>query len=275
MPIEITMPALSPTMESGKIISWLKKEGDSISPGDVVSEIETDKAIMELDLPFKGKIGKILIPEGTENVKVGTLIGVLLSANETVADIENFLKNYNTNAQQKDANITTQKTEEKPQTTQATCQTEQHNCQKTERILASPLAKKVAQINNINLAQITSGSGPNGRIVKCDVEHFLSNQQSTTKQNIIGRNPVNSFTKPITGMRKTIAKRLSESKQTVPHFYLKVDVIMDNILQTRELINKSYIQDEKQKISVNDMMIKIIASAMQKHPVINSSNDES
>lgn len=276
MPIEILMPALSPTMKDGKLASWLKKEGDKVSAGDLIAEIETDKAIMELDTPFKGTIGKILVQAGSENVTVGTLIALLLKDGEDVKTLDGYVsKGANNEAKQASAPDT------KEQVAQASCNASTMQCsvsQNTEksRQFISPLARNIAANNNIKTDGIT-GSGPNGRIVKADIEAILNSGSGSTvnTKRSLERNPVEYTEMAASSMRKVIAKRLTESKQSIPHFYIEIDINMDNVISARAAINDLAKKDKNDKpeysISINDFIIKACGVAMGSNPDINSS----
>ena len=266
MPIEILMPALSPTMTEGNLTKWLKNEGDKLSPGDVIAEIETDKATMEVEAVDAGILAKILVPGGTENVAVNQLIALVLEEGESMDAINNFIP--------KDK-VTKAKTEEvkndiqvaspaKDVTSNASC----------DRIIASPLAKRIASNESIDLSNIT-GTGPGGRIIKHDVMLAMSSPATvtTTKTNkylpSFGR-VAEEFTKiPNNNMRKTIAKRLSQSKQTVPHFYLNIECNINKLMDIRAQINDA--NDGSYKISVNDFVIKATAMALKLVPEANAS----
>lgn len=267
MPIKILMPALSPTMTEGNLAKWLKKAGDTIEAGDVIAEIETDKATMEMEAVDEGVLGKIVVPEGTNAVKVNSVIAILLEEGETEQDI----KQETEDKQEKEPKQETssQKTEEVPEkpdqpeeapikntdTPQKMSATAQ-----SDKIFASPLAKKIAANKGIDLTNI-KGSGPRGRIVKNDVLNI------DTKQ--IARIAEEYKSVPNSNVRKIIAERLLESKNTVPHFYLSIECIMDNLIDTREVINSTF-EDKQQKISINDFIVLASAKALQDVPEANA-----
>lgn len=281
MPINILMPALSPTMEEGTLAKWHKKEGDTVEAGDIIAEIETDKATMEFEAVDEGKIGKILISEGTGGVKVNTPIAVLLEDDESAEDIDlSATANENTVApkpvEKKEvaSKAPEQKTTSKPSI----------DTQKGDRVFASPLARRIAKDKGIDLNAV-KGSGPKGRIVKADLEDVKAGQ-TTSPQTSAGA----SYTPPTSGidarkladqldmpyraeansgMRKTIAKRLLESKQTVPHYYLSIEIQLDNLMKMRAQINEQ--ADGAYKISVNDLIIKATGLALKKVPDANTS----
>lgn len=272
MPIQILMPALSPTMEEGTLTKWLVKEGDTVSSGDVMAEIETDKATMEFEAVDEGVIGKILIAEGSEGVKVNTAIAVLLEDGETSSDIQEIkvvAKPSSTAAPKADATVPGTQITSPP---------------KGERVFASPLARRIAADKGIDLAQI-QGSGPRGRIVKADLSDISADTIKSPASQLKGTpvaasGPSVDAVKAIyadreyeeialDGMRKTIAARLSEAKQTVPHFYLRRDIQIDPLLKFRSELNKQ-LAERGVKLSVNDFIIKACALALQSVPDCNA-----
>lgn len=258
MAIEILMPALSPTMTEGTLARWLKKEGDKIKPGEVIAEIETDKAVMEVEAVDSGILGKILIPDKSEAIKVNSLIGVLLETGEDASAIEALIANFKTPISAiKDKEIETKFSaiNKTPTTAEAS----------TTRIFASPLAKRIASQEGISLNQI-QGTGPHGRIVKKDVLAA----KGTVIQQDSGRSTQEYTIEPLSQMRKTIAKRLLEAKQTVPHFYLTIDCSLEQLSLLREQINIK-LAAQNIKISVNDLLTKATAMAIAQVPKINAS----
>lgn len=264
MAIEILMPALSPTMEEGNLAKWLKKEGDKVSSGDVIAEIETDKATMEVEATDNGVIGKIIIPEGTNNVKVNSLIAVLLESGEDSSVIEKILGKKQSFSVEK-----TSKIEKQTQNAKEISPIVQSK--NSDRTFASPLAKRIAENKNIDLITI-SGSGPNGRIIKKDVES-LQNSVSKSSEVNSARNSAEYHIIPHSNMRKVIAKRLLESKQTVPHFYVSTEVSVANLNKSRAEINQ-YLDKFNEKVSVNDIIVKACANALRVHPNVNASWSE-
>ncbi|ABV75028.1 branched-chain alpha-keto acid dehydrogenase subunit E2 [Rickettsia akari str. Hartford] len=264
MPIKILMPALSPTMTAGNLARWLKKEGDKVNPGEVIAEIETDKATMEVEAVDEGILAKIVIPQNSQNVPVNSLIAVLSEAREEKADIDAFIaKNNNVSPSPKpDTNLP--KHHENIAKVEEQVAVIKHD---TSKIFASPLAKRLAKMGNIKLESV-KGSGPHGRIVKQDV---LSYTPSTVHNKIVSRNPEEYRLVPNNNIRKIIAKRLLESKQTVPHFYLSIECNVDKLLDIREDINKSFSEDKATRISVNDFIILAVAKALQAVPNANAS----
>lgn len=282
MVAEVKMPALSPTMEKGKIVAWNKKEGDVVSVGDVILEVETDKAVMEVEAQDKGILGKIL-HQVDENVEVNKTIALILEKGETpdvlkdykIEDISTTDNNTNTDAtQHNNDNLAGDANKADASKNIANSNV---NCENTidGKVFASPLAKNIAKINNVNIANISNGSGPNGRIVKADVERFLANNSaSSVVSRFIGRNAVEYVDIEPTGMRSAIARRLSESKQQNPHWYLKISADMTNFVNFRNELNKmAKIIDGKPefKISANDLVVMAIARALRLHPDINAS----
>ncbi len=292
MPIEIKMPALSPTMEEGTLARWMVKEGDSVSSGDLIAEIETDKATMEFEAVDEGVISQILVPEGTDGVKVGTVIAMIQSEDEDaapgkaapVAPAPSQVK-VTASAEPVEARV---ETANRPSTSSGLAA--KTNAASGDRIKASPLARRIAAAKGVDLAGL-SGTGPNGRIVKADVEGA---SPKTVSAELVGAEGVatqqprlTAESRPSTGsgltveeggipheiiklsnMRKTIARRLTESKQQVPHIYLTVDVRLDALLKLRGELNAS-LESRGVKLSVNDMLIKALALALIQVPKCN------
>ncbi|MBS0124257.1 pyruvate dehydrogenase complex dihydrolipoamide acetyltransferase [Thetidibacter halocola] len=286
MPTEILMPALSPTMEEGTLAKWLVKEGDTVSSGDVIAEIETDKATMEFEAVDEGTIGRILVAEGTEGVKVNTPIAVLLEDGESSDDI---------------ATGSPAVTAPKAQTAAAAEAAPAGGPDKaapapaspdSDRVFASPLARRIAAQKGVDLAAV-KGSGPHGRIVKADVEAATPDAAGAPQpaapapqaaaQPAAPRSapttPAGGVAKiyadrphteiPLDGMRKTIAARLTEAKQTIPHFYLRRSVRLDALLVFRAQLNDQ-LSARGVKLSVNDFIIKACAAALQQVPAANA-----
>lgn len=251
MTLQVLMPALSPTMTEGNLVKWVKKEGDQINAGDIMCEIETDKATMEVEAVDEGILGKIFIQEGSEGVKVNSLIAVLLEDGEDATAITDNAET--TEAPKVDVAVVQEDAEKQ-------IQVHTPAPQKTDgRVFATPLAKRIAQNNNLSLDSV-SGSGPHGRIVKSDVENITSAPKyETAAQGLVYED------KKVSLMRKTVATRLTESKNTVPHFYLTVDCELDALLALRAQINA----EGGGKISVNDMLIKACSKVLQEVPEAN------
>ncbi|MBV1895932.1 MAG: pyruvate dehydrogenase complex dihydrolipoamide acetyltransferase [Rhodobacteraceae bacterium] len=274
MPIEILMPALSPTMEEGTLAKWLVKEGDTVSSGDLLAEIETDKATMEFEAVDEGIIGKILIAEGSEGVKVNTAIAVLIEDGESVDDIA---------APTAAAAVAPTQATPAAQVAPATAAPAPTPQTKDgSRLFATPLARRIAADQGVDLAQI-SGSGPHGRIIKADVMRSSATApapQAVATPVALATGPSADTVArmyedreyeeiPLNGMRKIIAARLTEAKQSIPHFYLRRDIKLDPLLKFRAELN-AQLASRSIKLSVNDFIIKACALALQAVPDANS-----
>ncbi|NRB16444.1 MAG: pyruvate dehydrogenase complex dihydrolipoamide acetyltransferase [Rhodobacteraceae bacterium] len=284
MPTEILMPALSPTMEEGTLAKWLVKEGDTVSSGDLIAEIETDKATMEFEAVDEGVIGKILIPEGSEGVKVNTVIAVLLEDGESADDISAA-----------PAAAATAAAEAAPAAGEAAAPASAATAPAAppaadgSRLFASPLARRIAADKGLDLTML-SGSGPRGRIVKADVEAAAAAPKVAPAVTAAAAAPAAATAMPtgasaemvakiyadrdydeisLDGMRKIIAARLTEAKQTIPHFYLRRDIQLDALLSFRAQLNKQ-LAARGVKLSVNDFIIKAVAIALQQVPEANA-----
>ena len=290
MPTPIKMPALSPTMEEGTLARWLVKEGDTVSSGDIMAEIETDKATMEFEAVDEGVIAKIEVPEGTENVKVGTVIAILAEEGEDVGDAAaaevdgGSSKPVRAEPVEAPSSTPDATPQEKNSPSTSSGRTDEGSAPKAEgdRIIASPLAKRIAEQKGIDLSGVT-GSGPNGRIVKADVEGAKPGAAPSMAASAA---PTPSAPQPVAqlggdldapyeaqklnNVRKVIARRLTEAKQTIPHIYLTVDVRLDALLKLRGELNKS-LEADGVKLSVNDLLIKALARALQRAPKCNVS----
>ncbi|MCX8253527.1 Dihydrolipoyllysine-residue acetyltransferase component of pyruvate dehydrogenase complex [Beijerinckiaceae bacterium RH AL1] len=304
MPIDVLMPALSPTMEKGNLAKWLKKEGDAIKSGDVIAEIETDKATMEVEAVDEGVLAKIVVPEGSADVPVNQLIALIAEEGEDVAGITAAAA-ATPAAPKSEAPATAPKADdvvlrgERPGATPGAVpsapapETGGQVGGQGGRIVASPLARRLAKQLGLDLADI-AGSGPHGRIIERDVREaekagpkpkpapaatppapaaapapVAASDESIRKM----FEPGSYETVPHDGMRKTIARRLVEAKQTIPHFYLTVDCQLDALLALRGQINKAAPEKDGKpayKISVNDMIIKALAMALQRVPEANA-----
>ncbi len=264
MPSKILMPALSPTMEEGKLEKWLKKEGEEIKAGDMLAEIETDKAVIEYEATMEGVLGKILVKEGTEGVKVNEVIGILLEEGEDKSAIVAFEKTLTSPSVPKE-NLQIKKEEEKQESKQNNpTPVLSKNISFGVKVFASPLAKRIAQQNGVNLALI-QGSGPMGRIVKKDVLNAPVGGKNFV--NVTGPLPFTDT--KASGMRATIGKRLLESKTQIPHYYLTAECKMDSLLRARAKINEKV--EGEYKISVNDFIIKAVGLALKDMPDVNAS----
>ena len=263
----IRMPKMSDTMEEGIISSWLKKVGDQVNSGDILAEVETDKATMELESYDDGVLLHIGVKNG-ESVPVNDVIAIIGEKGENIKEI---LKKEETKKEETKEEETKEEETKEEETKEEETITipEIDDISKDKRLKASPLAKKIAEEKGINLTNI-KGSGDGGRIIKKDIEEnkeIISTQNST---NIILPKTIGeeSFDEvPISQMRKTISKRLSESKFSSPHFYITMEINMDNCIEGRKKINET----SEVKISFNDIIIKATAAALRKHPMINSS----
>ncbi|KJE36935.1 branched-chain alpha-keto acid dehydrogenase subunit E2 [Thalassospira sp. HJ] len=290
MPVKVLMPALSPTMTEGTLAKWHVKEGDTVESGDVIAEIETDKATMEVEAVDEGKIGKILVSEGSENVAVNEVIALLLEEDEDESALEGADTSAASTGGGDSAPTASDAKEEKaPAASGGDKPAPAAPVSGGERIKASPLARRIAANEGVELSGV-SGSGPRGRIVKRDVEAAMSSkpaEKSAASEDkksdaapaaasapaASGWNPdltgLPEYEEiPNSGMRKTIARRLTESKQQVPHFYLTVDCELDNLLATRKQLNEK--AGEGVKISVNDFIIRAVSLALKKVPAANS-----
>jgi pyruvate dehydrogenase E2 component (dihydrolipoamide acetyltransferase) len=267
----ITMPRLSDTMTEGVVAQWLKKVGDKISEGDILAEIETDKATMEFESFNAGTLLYIGLKDG-ESAPVDSLLAIIGEEGE---DIDAIIKDFKVAAPaQEEAPVkeeekkveTTPTVKETPAVATAQTKTQAPVTTNTSgRVVASPLAKKIAEEKGINLASIT-GTGENGRVVKRDVENYVPTAASTSIAPAISAGEISFEETTNSQMRKTIARRLAESKFTAPHYYLMLDIDMDNAIASRKVINE--LPDTK--VSFNDMVVKASAMALKKHPKVNS-----
>ncbi|KQR67950.1 pyruvate dehydrogenase complex dihydrolipoamide acetyltransferase [Rhizobium sp. Leaf341] len=304
MPINITMPALSPTMEEGNLAKWLVKEGDTVKSGDVIAEIETDKATMEVEAVDEGVVAKLVVPAGTEGVKVNALIAILAADGEDVgaAAAGSGASAPKAEAQPAKAPSEPSKTAEPAAAnTSSAPQAQAPAAAKTvgdKRVFSSPLARRLAKEAGLDLSAVT-GTGPKGRVIKSDVEKAVaggigkastapSAAPATAAAPVAASAPkgmsdeqvLKNFAEgsydlvPHDGMRKTIAKRLQESKQTIPHFYVSVDCELDALLSLRAQLNAAAPEKDGKpayKLSVNDMVIKALALALRDVPDANVS----
>ncbi|MES2907051.1 MAG: pyruvate dehydrogenase complex dihydrolipoamide acetyltransferase [Pseudomonadota bacterium] len=275
MPTNILMPALSPTMEKGNLAKWLKKEGDTVKSGDVLAEIETDKATMEVEAVDEGTLGKILINAGTNDVAVNTPIAVLLNDGEKASDIGTAAAPAPKVAAQKENNVIPL-SQNKP----AAAPAQLVASSSSERVFASPLAKRIAKQKGVDLSRV-KGSGPHGRIIEKDILNApaggaasASMAQGMSDTAVRQLYEPGSYEEiPHDQMRRIIAQRLTESKQTIPHFYLTVDCDLEALLAARTAMNHIAPMGEDgksaYKLSVNDFVIKAMASALQRVPNAN------
>ena len=302
MPINLQMPALSPTMEEGTLAKWLVKEGDSVSSGDLLAEIETDKATMEFEAIDEGVIAKIVVPEGTENVKVGDVIAIIAEEGEEVSvdDLE-----VGESAAQGDAAepaAAEKVAEPAPKAAEAVQKSapkvadsapKANGSSPDDRLKVSPLARRLAEQKGVDLATL-SGSGPGGRIIKADVDAAEggtapAKSEAAAAAPSAAPAPAKAATKApaatsgdfdiphsaekLSGMRKTIARRLTEAKQSIPHYRVSIDVNIDKLLKLRGELNAS-LEARGVKLSVNDLLIKAQAVALMQAPDSNVSYTE-
>ena len=285
MPTEILMPALSPTMEEGTLAKWLVSEGDAVSSGDLLAEIETDKAMMEFEAADDGVVGRILVPEGSANVAVNTPIAILLAEGESAEDAAPTVVEAPAPvpAPASAENAAPVPGEDQPAPPPAPATTAVG-----ERIFASPLARRIAADKGLDLGRIR-GTGPHGRIIKADVEGAaeapppvaaapataapppaLSAPAAPSAEAVMRLYQGRDYTElPLDGMRRTIAARLTEAKQTIPHFYLRRDIRLDALLELRARLNER-LAARSVKLSVNDFIIKACALALQTVPEANA-----
>ncbi|QPC41582.1 pyruvate dehydrogenase complex dihydrolipoamide acetyltransferase [Kaustia mangrovi] len=303
MPTPILMPALSPTMEMGKLAKWLVKEGDSVAPGDVIAEIETDKATMEVEAVEEGTLGKILVDEGTDEVAVNTPIAVLLEEGEDKDALKDFDAGGPPAKPEKDEAEAKEEKEEKPAASAPEKKAEEAAPKaapsaggdaegKGGRIFASPLARRMAEQAGIDLAAL-KGSGPHGRIVKRDIEEAREKgvPAQAAEAPAAAAAPAKAAApmadkeilklyeegtydvEPHDSMRKIIAERLTQAKQTIPHFYLTVDCELDELLALRSKLNGRAPEGEDgkpaYKLSVNDFIIKALGMSLMRVPDAN------
>ena len=277
MPIEVLMPALSPTMTEGNLIKWYKNEGDEIGAGDVIAEIETDKATMEIEAVEEGVLGRILVAEGTEGVAVNTPIALLLEEGEDASALDASVAKAAAAPQAEDkAPAEPPGAPAPPPATQAVPAPD-----KGDRVFASPLARRMAKQAGLDLAHITA-SGPHGRIVKRDIEAALAGEAPAPAAEAAPVAPLAPAVEalgmpayietPLSNMRKVIARRLAESKRDAPHFYLTIDCAIDELLKVRKQLNGRSPEGEgAYRISVNDFVIRAAALALRQVPAANAS----
>ena len=293
MAIPILMPSLSPTMTEGSLAKWCKNVGDEVKPGDIIAEVETDKATMEVESIDEGILERVLFSDGTEGISVNSLIAILKSKNDTEKDVKAVLEKHGVSDNLVHVNSSKAKIKEEikgleekvPEINQSVAvdSIEMNNgdnkkviekstinndlssfTKSNNQFSASPLAKRMALQNNIDLKNI-NGSGPKGRIVKIDIDNYLNINNKLT--NISSIKTKENITKKNSSMRKVIADRLSTSKKEVPHFYLSIDCNVGQLIRAREEINREI--DKDLKLSVNDFIIKALATALLNVPEAN------
>ncbi|MBV9528713.1 pyruvate dehydrogenase complex dihydrolipoamide acetyltransferase [Sphingomonas sp.] len=299
MPIELKMPALSPTMEEGTLAKWLVKEGDTVSSGDILAEIETDKATMEFEAVDEGTIARIIVPEGTDGVKVGAPIAILAGEGEDATSAASAApapppaagegqpsaarQGEGAPAPKADAPVSSAPTP--PHPAQPAAESPSPARGEGDRIKASPLARRLAQAQNIDLASL-KGTGPDGRIVRADIDAAAGKAPAPTPSAQPAAAPsaapaaahavlpgpaeqaIPHEAVKLSNMRKTIARRLTESKQQVPHIYLTVDIQLDALLKLRGELNAG-LESRGVKLSVNDLLIKALAQSLMAVPECN------
>ncbi|MCF3946122.1 pyruvate dehydrogenase complex dihydrolipoamide acetyltransferase [Acidiphilium sp. AL] len=288
MATNILMPALSPTMTEGTLAKWLKKEGDAIKSGDVIAEIETDKATMEVEAVDEGILGKILVTEGTEGVAVNAPIAILVEKGEKVPDQAPVASRQSSEKPEaetaKATPVPTPRSEPKPEAPKSAPE-----AQKTDhgdRVVASPLARRMAEQAGLDLASL-KGSGPNGRIVKADIEAARGRKPEAKPEEAAVQAPAPAAPKraditapheaiPHSTMRKVIAKRMVESTQAIPVFYLSIEIEIDSLLKLRADLNAQSPKDGDGafKLSVNDLIVKAAAITLRRFPAVNASFTE-
>ncbi|XP_052182102.1 dihydrolipoyllysine-residue acetyltransferase component 2 of pyruvate dehydrogenase complex, mitochondrial-like [Diospyros lotus] len=277
---EIGMPSLSPTMTEGNIARWLKKEGDKVSPGEVLCEVETDKATVEMECMEEGYLAKIIHGDGAKELKVGEVIAITVEDEEDILKFKDYqpskssaapaAKGPSDSAPPKVEKVDEPATLPEPKVSKAAAASPSE-----DRIFASPLAKKLAEDNNVTLSSI-KGTGPDGRIVKADIEEYLASRgkeapMAATKVDIAAAASLDYTDIPVSQIRKITASRLLLSKQTIPHYYLTVDTCVDRLMELRSQLNSVQEASGGKRISINDLVIKAAALALKKVPQCNSS----
>ncbi|KAG7577170.1 Peripheral subunit-binding domain [Arabidopsis thaliana x Arabidopsis arenosa] len=276
---EIGMPSLSPTMTEGNIARWLKKEGDKVAPGEVLCEVETDKATVEMECMEEGFLAKIVKEEGAKEIQVGEVIAITVEDEEDIQKFKDYTPSSGTGPAAPEAKPAPsppkEEKVEKPASAPEAKISKPSSAPSEDRIFASPLARKLAEDNNVPLSSI-KGTGPEGRIVKADVEDFLASgsKETTAKpsKQVDSKVPALDYVDiPHTQIRKVTASRLAFSKQTIPHYYLTVDTCVDKMMGLRSQLNSFQEASGGKRISVNDLVIKAAALALRKVPQCNSS----
>ncbi|MCY4098688.1 MAG: pyruvate dehydrogenase complex dihydrolipoamide acetyltransferase [Rhodospirillales bacterium] len=275
MPTLIRMPALSPTMTEGTLARWLKKEGDGVEPGDVIAEIETDKATMEVEAVDEGTLGKILVADGTEGVAVNSVIAVLMGEGEDSQALEEVAADLDEPSAPRPAAITESSSPEPAPAAETSSDAASapapapvtaaplQPASKVDRVAASPLARRMASQSGLDLGSIR-GSGPHGRIVKADIDRVL--QAGIVPAAGEAEQPPERI--ELSNVRKVIAARLLEAKQTIPHFYLEADAEAGALLDLRRRINADL--ERERRVTVNDLVVKATAMALRRVPQVNS-----
>ncbi|KAJ7103406.1 dihydrolipoamide acetyltransferase [Mycena belliarum] len=275
-----SMPAMSPTMNSGGIASWKKKEGETFATGDVLLEIETDKATIDVEATEDGVLAKIIAPDGTKDVLVGSPIAIVAEEGDDLSGASEMASKASSagppkaESAPKSESAPAESAPSPPKSSSSQPPKEKSDLPSGDRIFASPIAKKIALERGIPLGKLT-GSGPNGRIIREDVEKYTPSSaslstSSATSQPSAGQLPDYVDT-PVSNMRRTIGARLTQSKQELPHYYVTVDITMDKVLKLREVFNQTLTEKDKSaKLSVNDFIVKAVACALADVPEANS-----
>lgn len=275
--VKLTMPSLSPTMEKGNLAKWNKKVGDEVGPGDILAEVETDKATVDFEMQEEGFVAKLLVEEGAQDIKLGDLVAILVEKKEDIAAFKDYKPDSgassaapktvdNSKKLQDDREVQAKHTQEPPkgESKEASAKAPKHDS--GDRVFASPYAKKLANEKGLDLGDI-EGTGPRGRIVAADIEEYKgksSTSEASAKSAGVSSAPVsaNYSDIPLSQMRKIIAQRLTLSKDTIPHYYVTVECEVDKLLALRAKLNAH----SESKISVNDMVIKAASLASVKVP---------
>lgn len=271
---EIGMPSLSPTMTEGNIARWLKKEGDKVSPGEVLCEVETDKATVEMESMEEGYLAKIIHGDGASSIKVGEVIAITVEEEDDIAKFKDYQPSTSDATPSPKAPASPPPPKEevaKKPVTPSEPKVSKPSASSADRIFASPLARKIAEDHNIPLTNI-KGTGPEGRIVKADIDDYLASRGKEAPAAAPKVDTSLDYTDiPVAQIRKVTASRLLLSKQTIPHYYLTVDTCVDKLIELRSQLNSLQEASGGKKLSVNDLVIKAAALALRKVPQCNSS----
>ncbi|KAJ7293698.1 dihydrolipoamide acetyltransferase [Mycena rebaudengoi] len=272
---QFNMPAMSPTMTEGGIASWKKKEGESFATGEVLLEIETDKATIDVEATDDGILAKIIAQDGAKNVQVGAAIAIVGEEGDDISGAADMASKASSAAPKKEEAAPPPPKAESapspPKPSSSAPSNEKSDLPTGDRIFASPIAKKIALERGIPLGKLT-GSGPNGRIIREDVEKYKPSAESATATSTGAPAQLPDYVDtPVSNMRRTIGTRLTQSKQELPHYYVTVDITMDKVLKLREVFNKTLTEKDKTaKLSVNDFIVKAVACALADVPEANS-----
>uniref|UniRef100_A0A0E0DVH7 Dihydrolipoamide acetyltransferase component of pyruvate dehydrogenase complex n=1 Tax=Oryza meridionalis TaxID=40149 RepID=A0A0E0DVH7_9ORYZ len=266
---EIGMPSLSPTMTEGNIARWVKKEGDKVSPGEVLCEVETDKATVEMECMEEGYLAKIIHGDGAKEIKVGEIIAVTVEEEEDIGKFKDYKAPSSAEsaapAESKPQSEPTEpkKEKEQPKAPEPKATKTEESFLSEDRTFSSPIARKLAEDNNVPLSSI-KGTGPDGRILKADIEDYLASVAKGAKKETAAAPGLGYVDLPNTQIRKVTANRLLHSKQTIPHYYLTVDTRVDKLIKLRSELNPLQDTSGGKKISINDLVIKAAALALRK-----------